>query len=560
MRRLLWTAALSLCIAGTTLAQSACPTVIQDALSAIANNCSDLSRNTACYGFDQVNADFSTEHPADYFTQETDQAGLTDLTTIQTSPLDEENEEFGAAVMNLQANVPNSIPGQGVIFLLLGETNVQNAVAAADASEPIAAVAVQTANDATVYRLPSSTAATLTDVAAGETLNADGTNTNAEWVRVIVDEEVGWIAATDLEASDALASLPDVGSTTRTPMQAFYFTTGIGQSECNQAESTIAVQSPEGIEVDLSVNGVDIRVGSLVTFQGDSMTVHRGKVETATGDVVDANETLTFPGRDEEGNFTGDGSVRPISDEEYERGQTIQDTLNDIAEANDWETREITERSEEAVATEEATSEPDANPTARPTTDTSTANPNRYIVQRGDTLFRIAFRLNTSMQEIIDANALTSPYTLFVGQELVIPNPGSGFIGLPGTGPTTPPTTQPPSDTVVEQGATIVGPNNSGGYVGGAVAVPAGGTVRDVFTLYGFGYTSQLGLAGTYDCSRVVLYRVEGDARATKQAFTCSQGAITTTSVGTGDYLIIDFATAADAAAAPQSFSLLTGQ
>lgn len=541
MRRILWTAVLSLCIAGTALAQNECPAIIQDALTAIADNCTDLGRNSACYGFDRVNADFSTAHPADYFTEETDQAGLTDLTTIQTSPLDVENEEFGAAVMNLQANVPDSIPGQGVIFLLLGETNVENAVAANEATAPITAVAVTTANDATIYRLPSSTAATLTQVTAGDTLNVDGTNTNGEWVRVIINEEVGWIASTDLEASDALAALPDVGSTTRTPMQAFYFTTGIGQSACNEADSTIAVQSPEGIEVDLSVNGVDIRVGSLITFQGNSMTVHRGGVRVASGD-VNANETLTFPGRDEEGNFTGDGSVREITDEEFERGQLIQDTLNEVSEANDWETNEITPRDEEVVASEE----PD---------------PNRYIVQRGDTLFRIAFRLDTSMQEIIDANNLTPPFTLFAGQELIIPNPGSGFeaVNVPSGPTTTPPTTQP-SDSVVVPGSTIVGPSSSGGYVGGAVAVPPAGQVRDVFTLYGFGYTSQLGLAGTYDCSRSVLYRVEGDARATKQAFTCDQGAITTTSVGTGDYLIIDFATAADAATAPQSFSLLTGQ
>lgn len=544
MRRILWTAVLSLCIAATALAQAECPALIQDALSAIADNCAGLERNTACYGFDRVNAEFSAEYPADYFTQETDQAGLTDLTTIQTSPLDEDNEEFGAAVMNVQANVPNSIPGQGVIFLLLGETSVENAVAAEDAAVPGPAVAVQTTRDTTIYRLPSSTAATLTQVAGGETINADGTNTNGEWVRVIIDEEIGWISSDDLEASDALAGLPDVGSTTRTPMQAFYFTTGIGQSECNQAESSIAVQSPEGIEVDLSVNGVDIRVGSLVSFQGDSMTVHRGQVETSTGDVVDANETLTFPGRDDEGNFTGDGSVREISDEEYERGQLIQDTLNEVAEANDWATNEITPRDEEVVATEE------------PSTD-----PNRYIVQRGDTLFRIAFRLDTSMQEIIDANNLTPPFTVFVGQELVIPNPGSGFVSLPGTGagPTsTPPTTQT-GDPVVD-GATIVGPSGSGGYVPGAVSVPAGGNVSSVFTLYGFGYTSQLGGAGQYDCSRVILYRVEGDARATKQAFTCDGGAITTTSVGTGDYLIITFDSAASAAAAPESFSLLTGQ
>ena len=92
------------------------------------------------------------------------------------------------------------------------------------------------------------------------------------------------------------------------------------------------------------------------------------------------------------------------------------------------------------------------------------------------------------------------------------------------------------------------------------MTIPNGGTVVSVFTLYGFGYTSQLGSVGSYDCSRAVLYRVEGDARVTKQAYSCDQGAITTTSVGTGDYLIIVFPTAGDAANSPSNFSLLTGQ
>jgi hypothetical protein len=117
-----------------------------------------------------------------------------------------------------------------------------------------------------------------------------------------------------------------------------------------------------------------------------------------------------------------------------------------------------------------------------------------------------------------------------------------------------------PSNDPVVNGATIVGPSGAGGYASGAVTVPTGGQVVAVFTLYGFGYTSQLGSAGQYDCSRTVLYRVEGDARATKQAYSCDAGAITTTSVGTGDYLIIVFDSAASAAASPESFSLLTGQ
>lgn len=112
---------------------------------------------------------------------------------------------------------------------------------------------------------------------------------------------------------------------------------------------------------------------SIVTFQGNNMTVHRGHVDTSTEQDTDNNETLEFDNRDENGNFTN----------------------NERHSAEEFE-------------------------------DTST----QYTTQRGDTLFRIAFRQNASMQEIIDANGLTPPYTLYVGQALKIPNPGSGFVAL----------------------------------------------------------------------------------------------------------------------------------
>lgn len=120
---------------------------------------------------------------------------------------------------------------------------------------------------------------------------------------------------------------------------------------------------------------------SMVTFKDNQMTVHRGHVDTSTGQDTDNNETLQFDNRDENGNFTNN-----------ERQDEPQEM--------DFDTEE--------------------------TEDASTP----YTTQRGDTVFRIAFRQNTSMQAIIDANNLTPPYTLYVGQELKIPNPGSGFVAL----------------------------------------------------------------------------------------------------------------------------------
>ena len=45
----------------------------------------------------------------------------------------------------------------------------------------------------------------------------------------------------------------------------------------------------------------------------------------------------------------------------------------------------------------------------------------RYPVQRGDTLWSIQWRFGVPIQTIILANHLTPPYTLQVGQVLLIP-------------------------------------------------------------------------------------------------------------------------------------------
>lgn len=44
-----------------------------------------------------------------------------------------------------------------------------------------------------------------------------------------------------------------------------------------------------------------------------------------------------------------------------------------------------------------------------------------YVVQYGDTLFSIAQAYGTSVEALAEANGLTYPYLIYVGQQLVIP-------------------------------------------------------------------------------------------------------------------------------------------
>lgn len=47
--------------------------------------------------------------------------------------------------------------------------------------------------------------------------------------------------------------------------------------------------------------------------------------------------------------------------------------------------------------------------------------PRTYIVQAGDTLSGIAFAFGTTVESVAAANGLAPPYTIFAGQQLVIP-------------------------------------------------------------------------------------------------------------------------------------------
>lgn len=108
-----------------------CPAVVQTALKSVADLCSPLNRNAACYGAKMVNSvTFDNPRPADFFAIPGDRSELLKLREIQPQPLDLSNNSFGIALLNVQANVPNTLPGQGVLFMLMGDAKLTNEVPA----------------------------------------------------------------------------------------------------------------------------------------------------------------------------------------------------------------------------------------------------------------------------------------------------------------------------------------------------------------------------------------------------------------------------------------------
>lgn len=77
------------------------------------------------------------------------------------------------------------------------------------------------------------------------------------------------------------------------------------------------------------------------------------------------------------------------------------------------------------------TLEPTVTPTAAPTQTSAPSGRVTYIVKPGDTLSSIATKYGISWQALAEANKLTSRSTLRIGQELVIPVPGSQPAAAP---------------------------------------------------------------------------------------------------------------------------------
>jgi hypothetical protein len=171
---------------------SSCPDIVNTALESADLMCGDLERNEICYGNFNLSATPQDGVDRFYFDRVGDKVSVNDLSTLELSPMDESTGEWGVAVMLLQANLPNTLPGQNVTIILFGNVVIQNAT-------------------------------TPEQVENGEF----------------------------------------------SPMQAFYLTTGIGDSNCAEApESGMLVQTPDGVgEVNFVVNGVEVAMGSTVMFQ-----------------------------------------------------------------------------------------------------------------------------------------------------------------------------------------------------------------------------------------------------------------------------------------------------
>ncbi|MGJ3240783.1 MAG: SH3 domain-containing protein [Anaerolineae bacterium] len=276
MRYKLWLSLCSVlcCVALVTAQNGQCTDVIELALASANEACENTGRNQACYGNIALDASGQPDVTNFQFSQIGDIVDVAAIQSLELSGYNAETGAWGVVLMRLQANLPETLPGQNVTVLLFGDTTLRNAansVAAQVPPEQQQRISADTTVN--VRALPTTNGRVLGSLQPNAEITATGRTADNQWLRVIYDDQTGWIASFLLTGDESLENLLIVEPETEQygPMQAFYLTTGIGRPNCNEVpDDGMVVQTPEGVgTVNLAVNGVDVEMGSTVYFNVD---------------------------------------------------------------------------------------------------------------------------------------------------------------------------------------------------------------------------------------------------------------------------------------------------
>jgi hypothetical protein len=278
------------------LAQDTCPELVAQALTAADQACVDLNRNEACYGNVLLSAGLRADASSVVFEQTGDIAPLSDIETLSLTGLNVTDQTWGVALLKVQANLPDTLPGQNVTMVLFGDVQITDNSAGS-------LLTISASNNVNIRMTPSADAELRGSFNAGSTLIADGRLVDGSWVRVqLADGGIGWVR-TDLVSVDGdLNTLParagDDTSLTPVygPMQAFTFTTGIGDAACEEAPDGILVQTPEGQgKITLNMNGAEVELGSTAYLRADSELGLAVSVIEGEGRITSAGESKPIP-------------------------------------------------------------------------------------------------------------------------------------------------------------------------------------------------------------------------------------------------------------------------
>ncbi len=245
-----------------------CPTVVKQALAATDAICQETGKNEACYGNIRLKATPLSSSANFTFSQPGDHVDVSNIKSLQLSPMMIDTGEWGVALMNIEANLPAAKPAN-VTLLAFGDVTLENSVPTATMMD----VSTLGQSAINVRLVPNLKAGVVGTVKPSQTVTALERLTDSSWIRVKLadSEQTGWVKSEFMSAKGDLSALNIVNASQPhyRPMQAFTFKSGNESQSCAEIpKDGLIIQTPEGSgEVQLWINQVVVKLGSTVYFQ-----------------------------------------------------------------------------------------------------------------------------------------------------------------------------------------------------------------------------------------------------------------------------------------------------
>lgn len=245
-----------------------CPTLVQQALAATDTMCGGTGKNQACYGNINLTATPTFGAENFRFSQPGDRVNVTDIKSLQLSPMTVDTGEWGVALMNIEASLPAAKPST-VTLLAFGDVMLENAAPAPTTLD----VNIVGGTGVNVRLMPNMNSGVVGSLQPNQTVTVLERLVDGSWLRVQLpdSEQMGWLKSDYVSAAGDLRTLNIVDGTQPhyRPMQAFTFKSGSETQGCTEIpEDGLIIQTPEGAgEVQLWINQVVVKLGSTVYFQ-----------------------------------------------------------------------------------------------------------------------------------------------------------------------------------------------------------------------------------------------------------------------------------------------------
>lgn len=108
-----------------------CSLLVREALERTTEVCSETGRNEACYGNISIEAEAQPDTENFTFEQSGDIVSIADLSRMTLAEM-QGDDTWGVALLRIQANLPDTLPGQNVTMLLFGDVSLDTNVESPD--------------------------------------------------------------------------------------------------------------------------------------------------------------------------------------------------------------------------------------------------------------------------------------------------------------------------------------------------------------------------------------------------------------------------------------------